>query len=131
MSTGTENRRFNRVEIPGADSAYSLISGEHLYYGYKGFRGLGEVEYKGLVKCKLAHGTAYSILIPDFIFLGEDGRRWIQPLAFFAPMLAKLDGDDFECSMGVDVSCGHTLRLRFRNTDFVQKFSDGSELYRC
>jgi hypothetical protein len=131
MSTQTENRRFNRVEIPGADSAYSLISGEHLYYAGRGFIGLGEVEYKGLVKCRLAHGPDYSILIPDFIFLGEDGRRWIQPLAFFAALLAKLDHDHIECSMRVDVSCGHTLRLRFRNTDFVQKFPDGSELYQC
>jgi hypothetical protein len=130
MSTGRQNRRFNRIEIPGPDSPYSLVSGEHIYLPRRGAAEYGSTEFKGFIKCKLAHGLGYSVLIPDFIFLGEDGRHWIQPLSYHAPLLGKLD-EYIECVMTVDISCAQMVRLRFKNSDFVQKFQDGSELYSC
>jgi hypothetical protein len=125
-----ENRRFNRVETFGQDSYYSLSSGEHIYYADRAFQGIGETEYHGFIKCKLAHGSNYSVIIPDFLFLGEEGRLWVQPLAFFAPLLGKLD-ETIECVICADISCGHTLRIKFANSDFVSRLPDCSEIYRC
>jgi hypothetical protein len=125
-----EDRRFNRRQIPRQESIFTYGAVDNSYYAERGFHPLGNSKYSGLIKCKLAHGRGYSVVIPDFIFIGGGAKQWIQPLSFLAPLLAKTDGG-LECSVYVDISCGQTIQIHFRNSDFVGKFSDCSEAYRC
>lgn len=95
-----------------------------------GSRGIGSVMHSGYVKCKLAHGLGYSIIVPDLLFLGTAAEQWIQPLAFGPNILTKKT-NRVECKFSVDVSCGHRLMVHFTTDDFVTVLSDGAELYRC
>jgi len=95
-----------------------------------GSRGIGSVIHKGYVKCKLAHGLGYSIIVPDLLFLGTVADRWIQPLAF-GPTVLKKEGKQVQCDFPVDISCGHRLVVHFTTDDFVAAMSDGAEVYRC
>jgi len=69
--------------------------------------------------------------VPDALFLGKEGAKWIQPLAFGPPILSKFSEHRVECRLSIDVSCSQRLEVVFRDQDFVQAFEDGSELYRC
>lgn len=95
-----------------------------------GSEGIGDINHKGYIKCKLAHGLGYSVILPDFLLIGVRGNKWIQPLAFGPNVLSKMN-KEIGCSISVDISCGHRLRVRFGNGDLVSRLADGAELYRC
>ncbi len=116
-----ENRRFNRRES----------SLDHYYYDNYGSAPRQEHRHAGWIKCRLLHGHRYSLIVPDQIFLDSHGLKWIQPLAFTAVMLAKLDDDKIYTTLGVDISCGHNIQVRFFSSDFVRNLSDGAQLFRC
>jgi hypothetical protein len=120
MNPCWQNKRFNRIETVS----------EHVYIRDYGYLPIGKQEHRGFIKCKLAHGDGYSVIVPDILFLGG-GSRWLQPLAFGPNVIEKFDDDDIRCRFNVDVSCGNRLIASFTKQDFVQHLSDGSELYRC
>ena len=95
-----------------------------------GSEDIGGVNHQGYIKCKLAHGLGYSIILPDMLLINVKGSKWIQPLAFGPNVLSKMDGD-IQCSISIDVSCGHRLMVRFGNGDLVSRLADGTDLYRC
>lgn len=118
------NRHFNREETDF----------NNYYIGDYGMKRIGSRVYSGYVKCRLVH-TVYgphgmSVIIPDLLILDGSPLRWIQPLAF-KPNFLLIDEDDVRCAFFVDISCGNTLRVEFRNRNFVRKLPDGSELFRC
>jgi hypothetical protein len=115
------NRRFNRIET----------ATDHRYLTDFGAQGVGAQAYSGFLKCKLAHGSGRSIVVPDILFLGKEGRRWIQPLSFGPPVLTKFSKYDVRCKFTVDVSCSQRVEVSMKSGDWVQSFADGSELYRC
>lgn len=116
------NKRYNREETPF----------EHYYYGRYGFEKLKqEVSYEGYIKCKLVHEANNSLIIPDLLFIkSEDGLKWIQPLCFLANQLMKYD-QVISCNLFIDISCGNTVRIVFRNDGFVKSLYDGSQLFQC
>ena len=95
-----------------------------------GSEGVGGSTHGGYIKCKLAHGQGYSIILPDVLLIGAAGNKWIQPLTFGPNMLSKF-GAEIRCVMSVDISCGHRLLVNFSNRDIVSRLADGAELYRC
>jgi hypothetical protein len=95
-----------------------------------GSEGVGDLPTRGYIKCKLAHGLGYSIILPDVLLLGAAGNKWIQPLTFSPNMLSKF-GDEIRHTMSVDISCGHRLLVNFRKGDIVSRLADGAELYQC
>lgn len=114
------NRRFNRFECDR----------RHYYNDQRGKFPIGSTKATGLLKCRLAHGHNYSIIIPELIFLGERGDRWIQPLGFFANLISFWP-EDAECSVPIDVSFGHVLKITFASSGHLSRLDDGSDLYRC
>lgn len=120
MTIRWENKRFNRVETVN----------DHRYLRDLGYLPVGEHQHSGFIKCKLAHGHGYSVIVPDILFLGN-GSRWLQPLAFGPNIIEKFDHEDIRCRFNVDVSCGNRLVVSFTKQDLVQHLLDGSELYRC
>ncbi|MAX23843.1 MAG: hypothetical protein CMJ19_04990 [Phycisphaeraceae bacterium] len=117
----TVNKRFNRLE--------SEL--DHFYCFNYGTEPPGDECKEGLVKCRLLHGMGCSLIVPDQIFLGADGSKWIQPLAFMANIIAKSSEDEIVCDLPVDISCGQTLRIRFYNHGLLANLDDGSQLYKC
>jgi hypothetical protein len=115
------NKRFSRLE-----STF-----DHLYCFSYGSEKRQEHVTKGMIKCKLLHGAGYSLVIPDQIYLENHGLKWIQPLAFLPNRLAKFSDDEIICDLPIDISCGHTVQVRFFNRDLVATFADGSQLYNC
>lgn len=71
-----------------------------------------------------------SIIVPDFLFLKNNGLKWIQPLAFNPNFLIE-NQKDIVCNIQVGISCGYTINIKFKSSDFIRKFKDGSELYKC
>ncbi len=114
------NKHFNRVETDLA----------HLYMSNAGERDTREERYSGFLKCKLAHGVGFSIIVPDLILLEQPSLFWIQPLFFLPNLFTKCD-DGILGRIYVDISCSQTLRVDFRNEGFVRRFEDGSELFKC
>ncbi|WP_259473350.1 YecA family protein [Clostridium estertheticum] len=115
-----ENRRFNRCE-----TEY-----DHYYIEEFGNRVSQVKTYSGYIKCKLAHQKEFSVIIPDQIYLESDCLLWFQPLSFLPNILYKLD----DCILGqiqVDISCGNTLKIEFKNHDYIRSFDDGSNLFKC
>ena len=121
FSDAKVNRRFNRIE--------SLAG--HTYLRDFGLAGVGSQRYNGLIKCKLAHGIGRSIIVPDLLFIGSDGSKWIQPLSFGPPILEKYSDIQVSCEFSVDIAGSQRLLVKFNADAFVQAFADGSELYRC
>lgn len=115
-----ENRHFNRIETKNA----------HYYMNNAKERDYKKQEYQGFIKCKLVHGMNFSIIIPDIILLDGSEKLWIQPL-FFLPNLLIKDDVNINARLIVDISCNKTLTIKFTNSDYIRKFEDGSELYRC
>jgi hypothetical protein len=120
MTAQWQNKRFNRMET----------ANEHRYIGDFGKLPIGEHEHSGFIKCKLAHGDRYSVVVPDLLFI-SDGSRWLQPLAFGPNMIEKYDSEDIRCQFTIDVSCRNRLKVWFAKRNLVQRLQDGSELYRC
>ncbi len=115
------NQRFNRIE--GAVDNH--------YFNEYGWANQERDKTLGWIKCRLLHGAGYSLIVPDQLVLEHRGLKWIQPLAFTAVMLAKFDEKDIVCSLHIDISCGHNIRVRFFNRDFVRSFADASQLFKC
>lgn len=117
-----ENLRFNRLEI----------NSRHFYLEQFGTRSLeySRNPYAGFIKCKLAHGIQGSVIIPDQIYLRRKTLLWIQPLCFY-PNLILFDEGKSICSLFVDISFGYTLEIKFKNSDFIRHFDDGSSLFKC
>lgn len=114
------DKRYNRIVTPL--SRVPLVD--------FGSKGVGDSTRQGYIKCKLAHGQGYSVILPDVLLIGATGSKWIQPLSFGPNMLSKFD-TEIRCAMSVDISCGHRLLVNFSNGDIVSRLADGAELYRC
>ncbi|WP_434300239.1 hypothetical protein [Corallococcus exiguus] len=114
------NRRFNRFET-GSVHFYRTTFGDGL---------VGGAPVKGYLKCKLVHGEGKSIIVPDVLFLGESGDKWIQPLAFMPCLLLKTEDDVFG-TVWIDIAGGATVRVNFRSSGLVGSFADGGQLFRC
>lgn len=94
-------------------------------------RAFGDQAYAGYVKCKLAHGKRYSLVIPDQIYVLVGGDlHWIQPLFFSGSFISRSDHGDV-CDLFVDISRGQVLRIRFESQALVERLRDGSILYGC
>ncbi len=116
------DRHFNRA----------WVGSSHLYLDNTGERDrTGDVIYQGWVKCKLVEGRGLAILTPDILILGTDPSTWIQPLHFFAHRFLRLSDDLIVGSVWVDISCGQSVLVAFKNVDRVLHYPDGSELYKC
>lgn len=122
----TLNKRFNRYEL----------TNDHYYIGKLGYERRQADDYfkkyySGYIKCKLVHKEDYSIIVPDQIYIDSNPLLWIQPLAFFACILIKIE-NKICCKFDIDISCGHMIRVIFDNTDdYIKKYSDGSNLFKC
>lgn len=123
ISAGTNryNWNFNRIEI--GDQGHFYI--RELGGNYR------TTVTKGVIKCKLVHGARYSIIVPDFLFIGKDATHWIQPLSFHANQLTKISETNIECVIQLDISCRESVRVRFNSKNFISSLDDGSELYEC
>lgn len=119
--TFAENRQFNRRET----------ALEHYYYHNYGWAPQQRHRQAGWIKCRLLHGRGYSLIVPDQLLLNNRGLKWIQPLAFTAVLLVKLDENKIFGSLCVDISCGHNVEVRFFNHDLARNLPDGSQLFRC
>src|SRR5580698_4763472 len=102
----TLDKKYIRVVTPNGHSPWVDFGSE----------GVGGSTHQGYIKCKLAHGLGYSIILPDILFIGATGNKWIQPLSFGPCMLSKFE-DEIWCTMSVDVSCGHRLLVKFSKGD--------------
>jgi hypothetical protein len=115
FSDAKVNRRFNRIE--------SLA--EHKYLRDFGSAGVGTQRYNGLIKCKLAHGMGRSIIVPDLLFIGSDGSKWIQPLSFGPPILERYSDTQVSCEFSVDIACSQRPLVKFNADAFVQALAMG------
>src|ERR1035437_1333165 len=114
------DKRYNRIVTPLTRMPLTDFGSE----------GVGDSTHQGYIKCKLAHGLGYSVILPDILLIGAAGNKWIQPLTFGPNVLSKM-GDEIRCSISVDISCGHRLIVSFGSGDLVSRLADGAELYRC
>jgi hypothetical protein len=115
-----KNKHFNRVEY----------SNHHEYQRLFEERQKGVTERSGFIKCKLLHAEGLSLVVPDQIFFEKYKLFWIQPL-FFDPTILIADDDGTICTIYVDISFGRILRIRFNTNDFIRRFDDKSELFKC
>lgn len=117
-----KNLRFNRIEK----------SGRSIYIDdFQGMRSFDDFEHEGVIKCKLVHNIGYSVVCPDQIYINAGGTtNWIQPLYFSGNLIAHFDEYGL-CDLGVDISHGVCLRIRFKSTDTISWLNDGSILYKC
>ena len=76
-----ENHRFNRLEI----------GSKHFYLEQFGTKLPEHNFYDGFIKCKLAHSTQGSVIIPDQIYLKGKFLLWIQPLAFSPNLIITIE----------------------------------------
>ena len=116
-----QNKRFNRME--------SSIG--HFYSNNYGYESFENYKNSGWIKCRLLHGSGYSLIVPDQIFIDHEGLKWIQPLAFLPNRVFKFNENEITGLLVVDISCGHTIHVRFSNDGLVRDLQDGSQLYRC
>ena len=115
------NKRFNRIE--------SAL--DHYYYSKYGSEPHQDHVTEGMIKCKLLHGQGYSLVIPDQLYVEHHGLKWIQPLAFARNQNTKFSEEEILCDLPIDISCGHTVRVRFFNRNLISNLPDGSQLYTC
>jgi hypothetical protein len=117
-----KNFRFNRIEKKG----------RHKYLDdFGGIRNFGDVEFDGLIKCKLVHHEKYSVVLPDQIYFNAGSNLyWLQPLYFSGNQVSWF-GDIGFCDFYIDISYGECLRVRFKSTDAISWLLDGSILYKC
>lgn len=117
---GQLNKRFNRTETDL----------EHYYLDNTQPRCGEEFEHAGYLKCKLVHGQGFSIVIPDLILLETPATVWIQPLMFLPNAFLKSD-NSIAGRFYMDISCGQTLQVDFKNSGYLCRYADGSELFEC
>jgi hypothetical protein len=87
--------------------------------------------YDGLIKCKLVHGSDYSLVIPDQVYIAVDNElHWIQPIYFSACSISRNDQGN-ECTLAIDISHGLILIINFASKNLEQHYKDGSLLYSC
>lgn len=97
----------------------------------KGDLGSGQGPIAGLIKLKLVHARGSSVLLPDLIVAEVSGWKWFQPKFFTACLLSFLDGHA-EGTTWIDLrEQGPRLSVRFSSQDFLRRFDDGAQLYRC
>lgn len=117
-----KNLRFNRIENKGRSKYID---------DFEGIRNFEEFEHDGYIKCKLVHNIGYSVVCPDQIYFEVGGSLyWIQPLYFSGNQIAQFDEFGL-CDLGVDISHGVCLKIRFKNSDTISWLDDGSILYKC
>lgn len=93
--------------------------------------GLGQGPIPALIKLKLVHARGFSVLLPDLIVAEVGGWKWFQPKFFTACLLSFLDGHT-EGTTWIDLrEQGPRLSVRFSSHDFIRRFDDGAQLYRC
>lgn len=114
------NKHFNRIE-----TEY-----DHYYLNNTGDRSERDTTYTGYIKCKLAHGRGYSLLVPDVLLVDAALPYWIQPLHFLPCRLERSE-KAIAAWIPMDISAGQTVFATFLNKDFVRRFEDGSQLFRC
>ena len=90
---------------------------------------LGANPISARIKCRLVHLEGNSIVLPEFIFLENNG--WIQPLFFTSPVFINVDTANHMCDFFVDIQEGQTIRVRIYSTGFIKELSDKSHLYKC
>lgn len=116
-----QNRRFNREEL----------SHENIYYDNYGWAPRQNHSHDGWIKCRLLHGLGYSLVVPDQLFISNSGLKWIQPLAFSSVYLIKKDDNNISSKIDIDISCGNNIKVSFFNSEYVQSYADGSQLFHC
>lgn len=114
--------RFNRIKRKG----------QTLYIDdFTGMRKSDDFEHEGFIKCKLVHHDRYSVVIPDQVYFKAGSELyWVQPLYFSGNQVAWF-GSYGLCDVGVDISHGVCLKIRFNNKDAFSWLEDGSVLYKC
>jgi hypothetical protein len=116
-----KNKRYNRLESES----------DHIYLNDYGSKGLGQKVIYGYIKCKLVHANNFSVIIPDQIYFSwEDSIRWIQPYIFLPCKLFNFD-DEIICDISFDISFGYSVKARFKASDLLKDYEDGSQLYKC
>ncbi len=117
-----KNLRFNRIEKKGRSKYIN---------DFEGMRSFDKFEHEGYIKCKLAHNTGYSAVFPDQIyFKSGDSMYWIQPIYFSGNHICQFE-EFGRCDLGVDISHGVYLKIRFTNSDAISWLEDGSIFYKC
>lgn len=115
-----ENYRFNRLEI----------AFRHFYIEEFATKPIKHNFYVGFIKCKLAHSNRGSVIVPDQVYLRGKSLLWIQPLAF-SPNLIISTKNQSICTLYVEIALGNTLKITFKNSDFIRHFDDSSSLFKC
>lgn len=115
------NYRFNRRE--------TLTN--HEYFNLHGSIERENYSHTGYLKAKLIHGNGFSIICPDFIFLGIKAEKWIQPFQFFPPVLLKISKTKACFRFFVDITFGHTILIQVDLNDYINSLADGSVFYKC
>jgi len=116
-----ENKRYNRFETEN----------DHYYQNNYGSKGLGSINIYGHLKCKLVHAKEFSVIVPDQMYFNWDGGiKWIQPFTFLPCRLAAFD-EDILCEVVFDISFGNTVKAKFKSSDFIKNYADGSQLFKC
>jgi hypothetical protein len=116
----TINKRFNRLETKI----------DHWYIEQFGGSNDFNHEFQGYIKCKLGHGSGFSVLVPEIVFLGSGFTNWLQPFSFLPNVVIRLE-KEVGCSLYIDVAARTTIKVVFTNKDFVKSFRDHSQLFRC
>ncbi len=118
------NKRFNRIEDGRS----------HYYIESFGTEKLEKFRHEGFIKCKLMHTDLNkfggSIIVPELILLGGNSLKFIQPLAFSPNLIFKTD-EETTCTIGIDISCGQTIRVQFTDRQRLCYNEDKSEIYKC
>lgn len=115
-----ENKRFNRYET-NLEHYYNQQSKDSRDFSGK---------FSGFIKCKLAHGEGYSIIIPDQLYIEAKSLLWIQPIMFLPNIFFDL-GDMKVGNIYIDISMGVTLKVEFNSKGFMRNLSDGSNIFKC
>jgi len=97
---------------------------------YFGTSERGNASFRGYIKCKMAHRTQGSNIIPDQVYLASDPLLWFQPLSFLANMIAQT-AHAITCTLFVDIAGGHLLTVRFRADEHCLFLEDHSQIFMC
>lgn len=93
--------------------------------------GAGDDVVEALLKVKLAHAEGTTLLVPDLIAADLNGWHWFAP-KFFTACWLQFAGQFGVAAIGVDFSeAGPRVLVKFASTQFVRRYEDGAQLYRC
>ena len=117
-----KNLQFDRAEIGNL----------HIYNNNRG-GSFGTFEFEGFIKCKLAHNSQFSVIIPDLIYVmnDEENISWFQFYSFLPNHLAKFSESEIAGIIHIDIAWGQTLTIIFEYNDHQTNFEDNSNLYNC